>query len=160
MELGNRKGTFKDSSLFARGSDHTSDGRMTVEHDESLTHVKRLLELMPGVKVVWVQESPKHTCIGMTIQSQETLACMVHMSFAANTLLTVGTDVPQRTCGVPADPEGIRYVLRINKETDSFEPPSQLQLLGIFLARELKARNLLGAGESAQLQIAWHAKVI
>jgi hypothetical protein len=42
---------------------------------------------------------------------------------------------------------------------DDGSPPSQLEIFGIFLARDLKATGLIPASEADELQRGWNAVV-
>jgi len=46
--------------------------------------------------------------------------------------------------------------LRVPLESTPCDPPSNLQLVGGMLARQLKERGLLGPGEADELLRAWH----
>lgn len=130
---------------------------MLVNFEESLLQVQRLLGLLPGVEVSWVRRAPSLIRIGMAISSQESLACLAHLSFAANVLVAVETISSTKRYGDPCDPNELRYELRFPKEAEPGEPPTWMQVMGIFLARELKARQLLDPREADQLQVAWNA---
>jgi hypothetical protein len=124
-----------------------------MNHGESLSHVERLLTMLPGVEIAWKHRDR----FLMKISSQESLACLATISYAANVLLVVESDWRKFTAGGAHDPEGIRYEFRFQVEPESANPPSRLQVVGIFLARELKARGLLPAQEADSLQEAWNA---
>jgi hypothetical protein len=119
-----------------------------------------LLGLLPGVEVVWVRQSPHLTRLGMAIRSQESLACVAWFTFAANLLLVVETEDNPRRDGAAYDPAALRYDLRAASEPEDAGPPSRLEVMGIYLARELKKRGLLAPSEADNLQGAWNAVVM
>jgi hypothetical protein len=129
-----------------------------VDDAESLEQVKRLLGLLPGVEVVWTQQSPSLVRLGLAVRSPRSLARLAHITYAANVLLVVEVDWGWR--GKVDDPECVRYDLRIPPNPERTEPPTTLQIVGIYLARDLKATQLLDAEEADRLQEAWNAMVM
>src|SRR5262245_45001401 len=126
---------------------------MTMDFDATLSHVQQLLTLLPGVEISLSGESQ----IVMAVRTSETLALLAYISAAANLrVLVVSGAALGRRYGEVLDPETLRYVLRFPKESDTDQRPSGLEIMGIYLARELKARGLLDPEESARLQVAWH----
>ena len=124
-----------------------------MNREESLSQVARLLTTLPGVSIVWKHRDR----FLMQISSQESLARLETISYAANVSLVVESDWRPFMPGDIPDPKSIRYEFRFPVEQDSAEPPSRLQVVGILLARELKARQLLAAQEADSLQQAWNA---
>jgi len=121
--------------------------------DDSLAHVKRLLGLLPGVKLAWVQKGPTLFRLGLAIDDASSLAILAHVGVAANVPLNV--EVAWDCPGGHDDPYCVRYDWRVPIETSSFDPPSNLQMIGGMLARKLKGRGLLSAEEADQLLRAW-----
>jgi hypothetical protein len=124
-----------------------------MEADESLAHVKRLLGLLPGVDLAWVQKTPSLIRLGLTIRAPRSLAVLAHVAVAANVPLHVEVDWECR--GEHDDPECVRYDLRVPIDTVPFQPPSNLQLVGGMLARKLKDCGALDAKEADRLLRAW-----
>jgi len=122
--------------------------------DETLNHVKRLLQLLPGVRIAWVQKSTTCFRIGLAIGDAHSLAILAHIAVASN--VPMGLEVAWDCPGVRHDDaECVRYDWRIPVETGPFDPPSELQLVGGILARRLKDRGLLPKSEADQLLRAW-----
>jgi hypothetical protein len=125
--------------------------------DDTLKHVKRLLGLLPGVKMTWVQKGPTLLRLGLAIDDPRSLASLAHIVVAANVPMNVvvAWDCP----GAHDDPHCVRYDWRIPIESSAFDPPSNLQLIGGMLARKLRNRGLLSAEEADQLLRAWNFAV-
>jgi hypothetical protein len=134
--------------------------RGAVEFEESLAQVQRLLCMLPGVEVASVRCGPRFTDIALAIQSQDSLGRLAHIIGAANVMLSVEPASQSRTYGSPGCPEDLRYALRVPQNPKRWTPPTTLQTVGIFLARELKALKLLSADESDRLQVAWNAAIM
>jgi hypothetical protein len=128
-----------------------------MDADSSLGHVKRLLVLLPGVEVAWVQKTSTFIRLGLAIRSPRSLAVLAHLTVAANVPLHV--EVAWECPGGHDDPDCVRYDLRVPMETGQFEPPSNLQLLGGMLARKLKDCGVLDASEADRLLRAWNFAV-
>jgi hypothetical protein len=129
------------------------NGEAAMNREESLSHVERLLTTLPGVEIAWKHKER----FLMEISSQESLACLATISFAANVTLVVETDWRSFKAGSTWDPKSIRYEFQFPVESESINPPSRIQVVGILLARELKERGLLPADEADSLQKAWNA---
>ena len=128
-----------------------------MEANESLAHVKRLLGLLPGVDLAWVQKAPTLIRLGLTIRAPCSLAVLAHVAVAANVPLHV--EVDWECPGGHDDPDCVRYDLRVPIETVAFEPPSNLQLVGGMLARKLKNCGVVDAREADRLLRAWNFAV-
>jgi hypothetical protein len=125
--------------------------------DDSLAHVKRLLGLLPGVKLTWVQKGPTLVRLGLAVDDPKSLAILAHVVVAANVPMNV--EVAWDCPGGHDDPGCIRYDWRVPIESSPFDPPSNLQLIGGMLARKLKDRGQLSADEADQLLRAWNFAV-
>lgn len=128
-----------------------------MDADDSLAHVKRLLGLLPGVKLTWVQKGPSLLRLGLVIDDSRSLAILAHIVVATNVPMNV--EVAWDCPGGHDDPDCVRYDWRVPIETSPFGPPSNLQMIGGMLARELKDRGLLPAEETDQLLRAWNFAV-
>lgn len=125
--------------------------------EQVAAEVKRLLGLLPGVEVTWVQKTPTLVRLGLAIRDQRSLSLLAHVTVAANVPLHVETDW---ACpGVHDNPECVRYDLRVPVEAAPCEPPSTLQLVGGMLAQQLKQRGLLDSREADGLLRAWNFSV-
>jgi hypothetical protein len=122
--------------------------------DETLTHVKRLLDLLPGVKLAWVQKSPALLRLGLSIDDVHSLAILAHIVVAANVPLNV--EVAWDCPGKCDKPECVRYDWRIPIESGPFDPPSNLQLIGGMIAQRLAENGRLPQDEADQLLRAWN----
>ena|SRR5580700_732206 len=127
-----------------------------MDADESLMQVKRLLELLPEVKVVWTRTSPTRIRLCLAIKSPHSLALLAHVARASN--VGLGVEVAWHWHGDKDDPECIWYDIRIPKEVTPYDPPT-LQIVGIYLARYLKKQGRLDASEADALQRTWNAEV-
>jgi hypothetical protein len=125
--------------------------------DETLSQVERLLGLLPGVKLAWVQKAPDVLRLGLAINDVHSLAILAQIVVAANVPMNVEVawDCP-RGCDKP---DCVRYDLRIPIESGALNPPSSLQLVGGMIAGTLKRKALLPADEADQLLRAWNFDV-
>jgi hypothetical protein len=122
--------------------------------DDTLTEVRSLLELLPGIRVTWVRKTATKLRIGLAIEDPDSLAILAHIVVAANVPMAV--EVAWDCPGRYDDPHCVRYDLRIRVESPPIEPPSELQLLGGMLARELKDGGQLPAEEADALLRSWN----
>jgi hypothetical protein len=125
--------------------------------DDSLAHVKRLLGLLPGVKLTWAQKGPTLLRLGLAIDDARSLAILAHVVVAANVPMNV--EVAWDCPGGHDDPGCVRYDWRVPIESAAFDPPSNLQMIGGMLARKLEDRGLLPMEEADQLLRAWNFAV-
>jgi hypothetical protein len=125
--------------------------------EETLLHVKRLLGLLPGMKLAWVQKAPGVLRLGLCINDVHSLAILAHIVVAANVPMHV--EVAWDCPGKCDKPDCVRYDVRIPTESGPFEPPSSLQLVGGMVAGALKSEGLLPADEADQLLRAWNLDV-
>jgi hypothetical protein len=132
----------------------SSPKRRDMNADDSLVQVKRLLGLLPGVTLAWVQKTPTHLRLGLAINDACSLATLAHIVVAANVPMNV--EVAWDCPGEHDDPSCVRYDWRVPIEAGPFDPPSELQLVGGMLARKLKHRGLLNAEEADRLLRAWN----
>lgn len=121
--------------------------------DDSLTHVKRLQELLPGVHLTWEQKTSSFLRLGLAIGDPQSLSVLAHIVVAAN--IPMNVEVAWDCPGKHEDPNCVRYDLRVPIESVPFNPPSNLQLLGGMLAQRLKDRALLRDDEADHLLQAW-----
>lgn len=133
--------------------------------DEAVAHVTRLLEAYPGVKVdVAVHHSEvRNSYFRLIVTSISSLARLLnHSSAGAN----LRTKVRSRPCSFRAgqtydDCVQLAFDAPDDGDDSFAEPPAQpLQILGIFLARDLKHLKLIPADEADRLQKAFHGEVV
>ena len=124
-----------------------------MEHSETLSHVTRLLELRPDVKVTGLRDMPQCTWIQLSVGSSESLARLAPITYAANIILSVHLE--QWTVPSPKAPRPdlLRYELRIPNRGDERD---DLERLGVMLVNHLHAGGLLAADEAASLCEAWN----
>jgi hypothetical protein len=127
--------------------------------EETVDQVAKLLPLMPGVEVIDVYEcDPEGAKFTLVIHSQESLVRLALITIASNSELAVSVAKPGNWY---QGPEDLRYVLVAMDDpgslTEPFLPPTILQKVGIYLARDLKAARLLDPAEADRLQRAWNA---
>lgn len=122
--------------------------------DESLATVQRLLTLMPGVSIAWVQKTPSFIRLGLEVRSAHSLARLAHVAGAANVLLVV--EVDWHWTGPVDDLACVRYDLRVPRDDERVEPPTSLQWVGFFVARHLVDSGHIERDEAEQLVRAWN----
>jgi hypothetical protein len=128
-----------------------------MEPTDSHKQVAELLGLLPGLEVqrAWLADGFAH--FWMNIDSMDSLGRLVqHVTFC-NTGL--GVDLDSNTTGYGGPSPAVRFTLRLAHDADPAETPSQLEILGIFLARELKALGLLPQARADELQRQWNGVV-
>ena len=135
---------------------HTGVPRAWVDKSErTLTQVKRLLNLMPGVEVSQVWCRPGYTGLDLAVGSLPSLARLAHMACSANFRLQVGIDAYREANGGLArhDPAGILYRIEIRgpREPEPGGFVTTLQILGIELADDLREQGLLEEEEARRL---------
>jgi hypothetical protein len=123
--------------------------------DRSLKEVVRLLGLMPGVKVVLVKQVPTMIWLSLVVSSPQSLVRLGHISLAANVTLAVEIDWEWR--GDEDDPQCVRYVLKIPQDSASCEPPSTLEIVGIYVVRYLSKHALIPVNEVEELLQHWNS---
>jgi hypothetical protein len=130
-----------------------------MDFDETVDQVLKLLPLVPGVEVMNSYEyEPVGAKFTLVIHCQESLVRLAHIAIASNSYLCVSVKSPGSGY---QGPESLRYVLVAEDEPESLSesmlPPTILQKVGIYLARELKAMRLLDPEEADRLQVGWNA---
>jgi hypothetical protein len=121
--------------------------------EETLDRLVSLLGCLPGVQVAWAHNRPEVTSIGMRIDSQESLFLLVRAAGDANT--------PSLKVELTGKNEGgdIRYVLDVPESLGRGHGLTPLEILGVFLARDLKALRLIPPEEADEMQRGWKAAV-
>lgn len=100
--------------------------------EETVDEVVRLLEMLPGTRLMWRQESPTMVRLGMQILDPHSVSTLAHIVTWTNTPLEVEIDW---TCSSKHDaPECVRYDLRVPVRPDQDDPIEQLKLIGKCLA--------------------------
>jgi hypothetical protein len=106
------------------------------------------------VRVTWVRKTATKLRIGLAIEDPNSLAILAHIVVAAN--VPMGVEVAWACPGRHDDPHCVRYDLRLPVESGPIQPPSELQLLGGMLARELKEGGQLPAEQADALLRSWN----
>jgi len=120
--------------------------------DETLARLVKLLKCLPEVQMAWAQNEPDYTSIALMVNSQDSLALLLaECAFTNTPLLKV------KLSGLRPVPQEIRYILEVPEPPEGAPTPTELQFVGIFLARDLKARKLINPDESDEMQRAWNA---
>jgi hypothetical protein len=133
--------------------------RKFMNADESPAAVARLLALLENVEVqnFWQRDGLVHFQI--RIGSIDSLGRIAqHAQFANLPTLTI------HSAGTPAkhgEPVTLPQ-LQVSASNEPYDerPPSDLEIFGIFLARDLKALGRLPAGAADRLQRGWNAVVM
>jgi hypothetical protein len=130
--------------------------------DDTVSNVSRLLACFPGVTVHSAVHSDKEskTYISLRITSLQSVVRLAHHCKAG---ANVGFDLfsggePLRY-GKPFDESRVHYSIVVPDDDGrgSFNnPPAPLQILGIYLARDLKHLGLLAPDDADKLQTEWH----
>jgi hypothetical protein len=121
--------------------------------EESIGEVTRLLRMLPGVQLAWVQRTPTICRFGLIIDVPKSLGILAHVAAAANVPLLVEVDW---NC-----PDGhddyrcIRYDLRVPLEQELEHSGRTLQIVGGMIARRLKRIGLLHEDEMRRLAMEW-----
>jgi hypothetical protein len=102
---------------------------MTIE--ESLEHIRALLDRFPGVHVVWVRPGADTIRFGMYVEYEDRLLDLAHCAQGTNLLLSV-----EPAFSLPGQ-EGLRYLLHVPRD------PARIEALGTALVRVLTERQLL-----------------
>lgn len=134
--------------------------------DEAIVHVTRLLEAYPEVKVEVAghRADLQDSYFVLIVTSISSLVRLLdHCESGANLETRVTTRGRPCRSGKPYDPSELR--MEFTATDDGYEsfakPPAQpLQVLGVFLARDLKYLKLIPAEEADRLQKAFHGVVM
>lgn len=101
--------------------------------------------------------------IALDIQSQKSLAHLTYLITMSNlpSLQVHMQDFPEEVDDLHAinDSGTVRYELRVPAAQLRGDTPNYLQILGIFLARDLKSMKLITPEESDRIQSEWNAVV-
>ena len=125
--------------------------------DQSFADIAKLLGLFPGVKATAV-----YRCEDGTVQlrfrcgSFESLKTIVDCAAAANEIVEA-----QPSYAVYSSESGpsdlLCFTITIKDDWTTEAPPSQSQILGVFLSRSLRAHDLISVEEWRRLHHCWHA---
>lgn len=126
-------------------------------NEHTLAEVKRLLNLMPGVEVVQILGPPAHKTLSLAISSPQSLARIAHSTAWANVRLGVGIDQYREANGELSayDPAGILYHVHIDgpREPEPNGTSTTLQILGLYLAADLRELGILTEGDADRLRL-------
>jgi hypothetical protein len=127
-----------------------------LDEQTTLAEVKRLLELLPGVRVRRAWRTPEDIHIRLAIAQYDSLARLACCTAGANVGIRLWSESPSEPESERSNPEHLRYELRIRNHPESPGPPTNLQVLGVFLVRELNRSGTLGRIEANRLLGAWN----
>lgn len=130
-----------------------------MDAEESPAAVARLLGLLAGVEVRNVWQGELEVTMRVRIASIDSLSRIdQHGTFANMHRLTIRSVGPPAPHGAAANPLEAEFSATHDRQTDG--APTQLEIFGIFLARDLKALGRLPAEEADRLQRGWNAVVM
>jgi hypothetical protein len=125
--------------------------------ERTLAEVKRLLNQMPGVEVIEIVGPPAHKTLSLAVRSPTSLARLAHITGWANVRFGVSVDEYRKANGGlnKSDPAGILYRIEIPglREPEPNEPATTLQILGIYLADDLREQGILEEDEARRLEM-------
>jgi hypothetical protein len=128
--------------------------------EHTLLEVRRLLNLMPGVKVIEVVGPPANKTLSLAVHSLPSLARLAHMTGWANVRFGVGVDEYRKANGElsKSDPTGLLYQIGIPgpHEPEPGGHATTLQILGIHLADDLREQGILEKEEARRLMVAFN----
>jgi len=130
-----------------------------MEPATTLGCVRELLNAMPGVAVdrSWLADGGAH--LRLAIESPASLAVIVYDAMFANAPpITVSLTGEHGPDGERAGASHLRY--RLCLAATASEPPTTLEIFGIFLVRRLKAIKLIAPERADELQTRWNAVVM
>lgn len=132
-----------------------------MNQSETLKNLKKLLEAFSDVKIVYEIKGTGKIFIDFRTSSKNTLARIACACEASNVLMTVGAPPGFPSgYGKPVDSKKLYYRICIPTDDDESDPPTTMQILGINLARDLKALELISVEESNSLQKEWNAMIM
>ena len=128
---------------------------------ETIENVKKLVAAFPDVKIVHELNCKDKIYIDFRTSSKNTLARIAYACEASNVVMEVGAPpLFQYGYGKSIDSHNLYYRICIPIDDDELDPPTTLQVLGIYMARDLKALKLISVEESNSLQKEWNAMII
>jgi hypothetical protein len=126
---------------------------------ESLERVAELLTVLPGTTVDnhWCADGTAH--VYLRTQSLDSLAVIARNALGANARsVAVHFVGPPGRHGTSSDSDKLQF--RLAMAADDGDPPTTLQVFGIFLVRHLKAAGLVSSELADDLQGRWNAVVM
>ena len=130
--------------------------------EDTVSNVSRLLACFPGVTVHSAvhSDNERKTYISLRITSLQSVVRLAHHCQAgANVRFALFSGGEPLHYGKPFDESRAHYsmVFPDDDGRGSFSnPPAPLQILGIYLARDLKYLGLLAPEDADKLQTEWH----
>ncbi|MEJ2038156.1 MAG: hypothetical protein P8X55_04395 [Desulfosarcinaceae bacterium] len=132
-----------------------------MNQNETLKNLKKLLEAFPDVKIVDEISGDGKIFLDFRTSSKNTLARIAYACEASNVVMEVGAPpVFQYGYGKPIYAQNLYYRICIPVGDDESDPPTTMQVLGIYLARDLKALELISVEVSNALQKEWNAMIM
>jgi hypothetical protein len=128
---------------------------------ESLDHVASLLGTLPGIVVEKKGCAEGVARLWMRVTSLDSLALIVRdMTFANGGPCDVHYIGPPGRYGDESEAHKLQFRLAFSTAGSEADPPSTLQIFGIFLARQLKAAGLVSPQYADDLQGRWNGAIM
>ena len=124
--------------------------------NETFETIRKLIEAFPDVEIVDAFRNDSTTYVDFRTSSKNTLARIAYACESSNVLIAVGAPDFQYGYGEPIDSNGLYYRICV-PDSDESNPPTIMQALGIFMARDLKALKLISDKFSNDIQEKWNA---
>ena len=125
---------------------------------KSLDDIAMLLMQYPGVSSAQGLTSGGDGKVWIRFRCSDfaSLKAISHCAIAANVLITVG-DPDSRLCCEAEGVSDLPFDVMIEDDDQPKTPPTDSQVFGVFLARNLKKRRLLDGEIADRLQRGWNA---
>ena len=125
---------------------------------QSLDDIAMLLMQYPGVSSArgFTSGSDGKVWIHFRCSEFASLKAISSSAVAANVLITLG-DPDSRLCCEAESVADLPFDVRIEDDNQPQTPPTDSQIFGVFLARNLKKRRLLDGEVADRLQRGWNA---
>lgn len=123
--------------------------------ESSQDHVRQLVETYPDVQVRSAEIIGDFSVIDFHTQSINSLARLSCAAWASNAVITVAPYyLGKAFYGREINSSNLAYNLKLEPVVEDL-PPSQLQIFGIFIARDLEALGLISEEKLDFLMISW-----
>jgi len=123
--------------------------------ESSQDHVRELIETYPDVQVRSAEIIGDFSVIEFFTPSIDSLARLSHVAWASNAVITVAPPYSEKLrYGKEMNSSELVYQLKLEPVFEN-SPPSQLQIFGIFMARDLEAFGLISEEKLDFLMKSW-----
>ena len=126
---------------------------------KSLDDIAELLSRYPDVVATISSRSASDTKVRILFRCENftSLASITSCAVAANVVITVGEPIV-KLCGESAGDPMVPFDLCIDDSDSDHGPPSNAQIFGVYLVRNLRHRELIDESTADQLQRVWNAR--